>query len=161
MNRRRHTGTFCTTLIAFVLFSSGVSMHLFSMQVPEEIGRMGYADTIFVNGKIVSMDDKTRSTNVGTIYEALAVKGDKIVKLGTAAQVKTLAGPPTKVYDLHGRTMIPGIVEPHNHFYGGIPRYLARMGIKYPPSGIRVTAQADRDLEKTQAIIKNSISAIQ
>lgn len=155
MNRRRHTA-FCTTLIAFVLFSSGVSTHLFS-QVPEEIGRMGYADTIFVNGKIVSMDDKTRSTDVGTIYEGLAVKGDKIVKLGTAAQVKTLAGPQTKVYDLHGRTMIPGIVEPHNHFYGGIPRYLARMGIKYPPSGIRVTAQADRDLEKTQAIIKNSI----
>ncbi|MBI2821256.1 MAG: amidohydrolase family protein [Acidobacteria bacterium] len=157
MNGQERTSAFCSILTALVLILFATQMQLFALQISEEVGRRGYADTIFVNGKIVSMDDKSTSTDVGKIYRALAVKGDRIVKLGTAEEVKTLAGPQTKIFDLRGRTMIPGIVETHNHFYGGIPRYLQRMGIKYPPSGIRVSAQAERDLEKTQAVIREAI----
>ena len=56
-------------------------------QLAPEVAEFGYADTIFVNGKVVSMDDESRSTEVGNIYEALAVKGDKIMKVGTTAQI--------------------------------------------------------------------------
>ncbi|MBI2821826.1 MAG: amidohydrolase family protein [Acidobacteria bacterium] len=126
-------------------------------QLPPEVAKYGYADTIFLNGKIVSMDDVSNSTEVGRIYQALAVKGDKIVKLGGNDEVRTLAGPDTRIYDLKGRTMLPGIVEPHSHIYGGVTRYLARFGFKYPPNGIIVTAQADRSLEKTQGIIRDTL----
>ncbi|MCH8818834.1 MAG: amidohydrolase family protein [Acidobacteria bacterium] len=127
-------------------------------QLPPEVARYGYADTIFVNGKIVSMDDKSTSTEVGNIYQSIAVKGTKIVKLGTSQEVRALAGPDTTVFDLKGRTMIPGIIESHRHIYGGAVRQLDRLGFKYPPDGIKmVSMQADRDLEKTQAIMRDAI----
>ena len=66
-----------------------------AQQLPPEVARHGYADTLFVNGKVVSMDDASTSTNVGNIYQAVAIKGAKIVKLGTNAAVRTLAGPDT------------------------------------------------------------------
>ena len=126
-------------------------------QVAPEVAKFGYADTIFVNGKIVSMDDRSSSANAGNIYQGVAVKGDEIVKLGTSAEVRALAGPDTKILDLKGRTLIPGIVEPHSHIYGAAIQYLDRFGFKYPPDGIIVSMQADRSLEKTQAIMRETI----
>jgi len=102
-------------------------------QLPPEVARVGYADTIFVNGKIVSMDDVSNSTEVGRIYQALAVKGERIMKLGTSEEVRPLAGPETKVLDLRGRTLIPGIIEPHSHIYGRVTSLLDRLGFEYPP----------------------------
>jgi len=77
-------------------------------QLPPEVARFGYADTIFVNGNIVSMDDVSASTEVGSVYQAIAVKDTKIMKLGNNQEVRTLAGPDTRVLDLKGRTLIPG-----------------------------------------------------
>ena len=127
-------------------------------QLAPEVARYGYADTLFVNGKVVSMDDTSTSTEVGNVYQGLAVKGTRIVKLGTNQEVRALAGPDTTVFDLKGRTMIPGIIESHRHIYGGAVRELERLGFKYPPDGVKmVSMQADRDLEKTQAIMRDTI----
>ncbi|MBI2822620.1 MAG: amidohydrolase family protein [Acidobacteria bacterium] len=128
-----------------------------SAQLPAEVAKFGYADAIFVNGKVVSMDDASTSTDVGHVYQAIAVKGDKIVKLGGNDEVRALAGPDTKILDLKGRTLLPGIVEPHSHIYGGVTRFLDRFGFKFPPNGIVVTAQADRSLEKSQAILRDTV----
>ena len=128
-------------------------------QLAPEVAQQGYADTILVNGKVVSMDDASRSTSVGSIYQAIAVKGDKIMKLGTSAQVRALAGPETVILDLRGKTLIPGIIEPHSHMYGRAVQYLDRLGFKYPPEGVLFTsAQAHpTDLEKTQAIMREAL----
>ena len=127
-------------------------------QLPPEVAEFGYADTIFINGKIVSMDDISNSTEVGNIYQALAVKRDRIMKLGTSAQIRALAGPDTTSYDLQGRTLIPGIIEPHSHMYGRAVQYLDRLGFKYPPDGVlMVTAQAERSLEETQANVRDTL----
>ncbi len=129
-----------------------------SAQLAPEVAQMGYADTIFVNGKIVSMDDYSNSTSTGTLYQAIAVKGTKIMKLGTSAQVRALAGPDTTTYDLQGRTLIPGIIEPHTHMYGRAVQYLDRLGFKYPPEGVvMATTNAERTLEETQANVKNAL----
>ncbi|MDA2934431.1 amidohydrolase family protein, partial [Acidobacteria bacterium AH-259-D05] len=128
-----------------------------AQQVPPEVAKWGYADTIFINGKVVSMDDKSTSTRPGNIYQALAVKADKILKLGANAEVRSLAGPDTQILDLKGRILLPGIIESHSHIYGGAVRQLERLGFKYPPNGVIVSAQADRDLEKTQAIIRDKL----
>jgi predicted amidohydrolase YtcJ len=126
-------------------------------QVPPEVAKFGYADWILFNGKVVSMDDASRSTEVGRVYQGIAVKGDKIIKLGSSDEVRTLAGPDTKALDLKGRLLLPGIIEPHNHLYGGATRYMSRFGFKFPPNGIILRATGDKDLEKTQAIIRDTL----
>ena len=68
-----------------------IQFPLLLAQLPPEVAQAGYADTIFVNGKIVSMDDVSSSTEVGNIYQALAVKEDRIMKLGTSDQIRALA----------------------------------------------------------------------
>ena len=143
---------FCLTVL-FVLEAGGLIA-----QLPPEVASYGYADTIFFNGKVVSMDDTSTSTEVGNVYEGIAVKGTKIMKLGTNEEVRALAGPDTRVLDLQGRTLLPGIIESHRHIYGGATRHLERFGFKYPPEGVTmVTMQADRDLEKTQALIRETV----
>ena len=128
-------------------------------QLDPDVAKFGYADTIFINGKVVSMDDQSTSTQVGTTYQAIAVKAEKIMKLGTTEEIRSVAGPDTQVFDLEGRTLIPGIIEPHSHMYGRAVQMLDRLGFKYPPEGVYLTqATADpNDLEKTQGIIRDAI----
>ena len=76
---------FVVVLAVLLFFPVTVSL---AQQLPPEVAREGYADTIFLNGKLVSMDDESRSTDVGNIYEAIAVKRDRIMKLGTNAEVR-------------------------------------------------------------------------
>jgi predicted amidohydrolase YtcJ len=68
------------------------------------------ADTVLVNGKIVTVDDRF------TIAEALALRGARIVAVGTTADIEKLKGPPTKVIDLGRRTVIPGLIDNHAHW---------------------------------------------
>ena len=128
-------------------------------QVAPEVAQQGYADTIFIDGKVVSMDDRSISTDVGNIYQAIAIKGDRIMKLGTTSQVRAMAGPNTTVLDLEGKTLIPGIIEPHSHMYGGAVQHLGRLGYQYPPEGVYFTsAQAHpTDLELTQGILRDAL----
>ncbi len=68
------------------------------------------ADLVLRNGKIVTMDQK-----YGTA-QALAVKGDRILAVGTEDDIARLIGKKTKVIDLKGRLAIPGLIESHAHF---------------------------------------------
>jgi predicted amidohydrolase YtcJ len=51
-----------------------------------------------------------------SIAEAVALKGDKILSVGSNAAVRALADATTKVIDLNGRTVTPGFIDPHIHF---------------------------------------------
>ena len=144
-----------TVLLGVVWLASVATVQ--SQQLPELVSRHGYAETIFINGKIVSMDDTSISSEPGNIYQALAVKRDSIMKLGTNEEIQALAGEFTQVHDLDGRTMIPGIIEPHSHIYGRSLRYLDRFGVKYPPDEVTITPQAADNLEETQGILRDSI----
>ena len=73
------------------------------------------ADTILTNGKIVTVDDPSISSNPGTIAQAIAIRGDEIVGLGTNDQVRALGGPETRVIDLRGRTVLPSFMLTHEH----------------------------------------------
>lgn len=66
-------------------------------------------DIILVGGKIVTVEPP------GRIAEALAIKGNGITAVGTTANIRKLAGPRTKVVDLGGRTVIPGLIDSHLH----------------------------------------------
>ena len=148
--RVQHVLTFLTVLLTLMIPTS-------LAQVPPEVAMHGYAETVFFNGKIVSMDDKSTSTAVGSIYQGIAVKGNKIVKLGTSGEVRALAGPATRVLDLQGRTLLPGIIEPHMHIYGEAVKHLERFGFKYPPNGIVGSTTAEKTLEETQSVLRKTV----
>src|SRR5688572_20305191 len=79
--------------------------------LPPEIAKYGTPDQIVVNGKIVSMDDPGQNTSPGRIYEAMAVKGNRIMALGTNSQIRAFADANTKVIDVGGMLVIPGIID--------------------------------------------------
>jgi predicted amidohydrolase YtcJ len=66
-------------------------------------------DTILVNGKILTAD-AAFSTR-----QAIAIRGGNIAATGSTADIKALAGPKTRVIDLAGRTVIPGLIDSHMH----------------------------------------------
>src|SRR5215217_8933992 len=68
------------------------------------------AEKIFVNGKIVTVDDRF------TIVQALAVRGQRIMAVGQNGEIEKLRGPATEVIDLNGRTVIPGLIDNHSHW---------------------------------------------
>jgi len=51
----------------------------------------------------------------GPLPDGLAIRGDTIVAVGDAEEVRALAGPRTRVVSLGDRSVIPGIVDSHNH----------------------------------------------
>jgi predicted amidohydrolase YtcJ len=67
------------------------------------------ADLILRNGKVVSVDAAF------SIHEAMAVAGDRILALGKNDEVLKLRGDDTKVVDLGGKTVIPGLMDSHTH----------------------------------------------
>jgi predicted amidohydrolase YtcJ len=70
------------------------------------------ADLVFTNGKVVTVHDAMPEA------QALAVRGDRIVAVGTGADIKAYVGPATQVVDLQGQLAIPGFIEGHGHFNG-------------------------------------------
>jgi len=67
------------------------------------------ADTILVNGKIVTLDEQS------SIVQALAIRDDRIVASGASADIAKQAGAGTRVIDLGERTVIPGLIDSHIH----------------------------------------------
>ena len=67
------------------------------------------ADTILVNGKILTVD-KQFSTR-----EAIAIRDGKITAVGGNAEIRKQSGPKTRVIDLQDRTVIPGFIDSHIH----------------------------------------------
>ncbi len=68
------------------------------------------ADLVLRNGKIVTLDDR-----IGEV-QALAVRGDRILAVGTDQEIQRHVGLGTKVIDLAGTLVIPGFIEGHGHF---------------------------------------------
>jgi predicted amidohydrolase YtcJ len=67
------------------------------------------ADAIFINGKIITVNSKDE------IAEALAIRGDRILRVGSRPYVEQTIAHHTRVVDLTGRAMIPGLVDNHIH----------------------------------------------
>jgi predicted amidohydrolase YtcJ len=92
------------------LLSILLSVLLLSLAVPQR--RVAPADLILLNGNIYTVNEKMAHA------EAVAIKGDRIVFVGTSAAAKGYQGPNTRVVDLHGATVVPGMTDAHYHFLG-------------------------------------------
>ena len=70
------------------------------------------ADLIIENGNIYTMND------LNPLIESVAVKNGKIIGVGSKHNIKPFIGKKTKILDLKGSTMTPGLIEGHGHFMG-------------------------------------------
>src|SRR5215467_11562255 len=67
------------------------------------------ADLILHNGRVVTVDPQF------SVRQAVAVKAGKIVAVGTSQAILAERGPKTRVIDLHGRMVLPGLFDSHVH----------------------------------------------
>lgn len=70
------------------------------------------ADLILTNARIYTVDD------AHPLADALAVRGGRVAFVGDTRGALALRGPQTRVIDLAGRTVIPGMVDAHGHVAG-------------------------------------------
>jgi predicted amidohydrolase YtcJ len=86
-----------------------------------------FADTILVNGNVITVEHEQPTA------EAVAIKGDKIMYVGSNADVRSCAGKNTQVIDVQGKTVLPGFIEPHTHFMSFGIR-LRMVNVRTPPN---------------------------
>lgn len=74
--------------------------------------KMEEADLAFINGQIVTMDEKTPEA------AAVAVRDGVIIAVGSREEINHYISDRTEVIDLEGKTLIPGFIDSHAHFMG-------------------------------------------
>jgi len=67
------------------------------------------ADQILVNARVYTVNAEFSRA------EAVALRGSRIVAVGSESEVRQHAGPATRIVDLGGRTVVPGLADSHNH----------------------------------------------
>ncbi len=70
------------------------------------------ADLVLINGNVYTVDKSNPTA------EAIAIKGDSILAVGSEKEIKSLMDDSTKVIDLDGQFVMPGFIESHAHFLG-------------------------------------------
>lgn len=72
-------------------------------------------DLILINGRVITVDRNF------TLATGVAISGDRILTTGNDDQLRSLAGPATRIVDLKGYAVIPGLMDNHLHGAGGGP----------------------------------------
>ncbi len=87
---------------AFVCSAPGAA---FAQQAAAPVG-----DIVFKGGTVLTMNDKAPRA------EAIAIRGNKILAVGKLDDVQSAVGSAAQIVDLQGRTLMPGLIDPHMHF---------------------------------------------
>ena len=85
---------------------------LLAALAPVVLGAQSSADLVIVNARIYTVD------NARPVASALAARGARILFVGSDAEVRVLASRSAQVIDLHGATVLPGIIDAHAHLLG-------------------------------------------
>jgi len=114
---------FCRTICLCILAALLCDLALAADQTD------GPPDKIFVDSIVLTMARQDEPA------QAVAIKGDKIVAVGTSAEIRALSGPGTKTIDLGGKTLLPGFYAAHDHFpsWGRVSLY--QVDLNSPPIG--------------------------
>lgn len=86
------------------------------------------ADKVFLNGQVITVDESNQ------VAEAVAVKGNRIVRVGANAEIADLVGDSTEVFELDGKSLLPGFIDAHMHIslYGA-----SKLGINCKASHLK------------------------
>ena len=94
---------FATLLIVLSLITAGVGAN---PRLAEQ------ADTVFINGNVYTVNEQQPHA------EAIAVKAGKIIFVGSNKDAKAYQGKNSRVVDLKGNTVVPGLTDSHYHLTG-------------------------------------------
>ncbi len=94
---------------AFVFLLAAISL---AFELTPAAAKVLPADQVFKNGNIYTVNERQPTA------EAVAVKGDRIVFVGSNRDVQKYVGAKTRVVDLNGKTMVPGMADAHQHLSG-------------------------------------------
>ena len=133
MIRRRVTA-------AGLLLASGAAAWLAAQEPPP--ARPSGADVILTNGKVVTVDDRF------SIAQAVAIEGDRILRVGSDSEIIRLSSPSTRRIDLRGRTVIPGLIDNHMHLVRAAATWQQEVrwdGVGTEEAGTRPAARAGED----------------
>jgi len=89
------------------------------------------ADLVLVNGNVLTVDA------ADSVAQGLAIRGGTIAAVGAADRIRAFVGPNTRVIDLAGRTVTPGLIDSHVHFSEAAEMYTIDL------AGRAVTSIAD------------------
>lgn len=100
---------------------------------------MMFADKVFLNGEVITVDRTDRVT------EAVAIKGNRIIGVGTDDDIKPFIDEKTEVFDLNGKSLLPGFIDAHMHIttYG-----TNKLGVSCKAPHIHTVEDILRDLRK-------------
>ncbi|MFN2541319.1 MAG: amidohydrolase [Chthoniobacterales bacterium] len=93
-----------------LLFFTGIVCFLVSTS--RNLNATDMADLILFNGNIYTVNERQPRA------EALAIKKNSIIFVGSNAEAKKFAAPQTHIVDLAGRTVVPGLTDSHCHIFG-------------------------------------------
>ncbi|MFC5478723.1 amidohydrolase [Massilia suwonensis] len=111
------------------------------------------ADLVYRNGAVHTID------SADSVHQALAVRAGRIVYVGDDAGAATLVGKRTRVVDLQGRMLMPGLVDAHMHPQSGGSRLLncsldyQRLTIDEFQARIRACLQRDRNKDPRRWLV--------
>ena len=99
------------------------------------------ADLVVFNAKVYTADVRTPKA------EAFAVKGGRFIAVGSSADIKTLAGKRTQMFDAKQMTIVPGFIDCHNHAPGDALLYEVLVGDPFEVEFVTI----DSIIEKLRA----------
>jgi predicted amidohydrolase YtcJ len=104
------------------------------------------ADFIIVNGKVITVDEQF------SIAEAVAVKDDKIVAVGNNNEIRKLVAKDTRILDLKGKTMLPGINDAHIH--------PSQYGVTLPPLSLVLGYPTVKSINDIKQAVKKRVEVV-
>ena len=105
------------------------------------------AELVITNAKVITVDRDF------SIKEAVAVKDGKIVAVGTSADVETYIASDTKVLDLKGKPLLPGINESHMH--------VSFFGASRPPLSLDLTYPTIQSIPDMVAALQQKVAEVE
>ena len=113
LSRRQFLGATAGAAMAGIATGSGPASVVLSGQVPQVAGAGGRAQPdvtlVLVNGRIHTMDARN------TIARTVSIRNGRFISIGAVGDATPARGPNTRVIDLKGHTVVPGIIEGHIH----------------------------------------------
>jgi len=126
---------------------------------PSEV--MRFADSVYVNATIVTLDDHEMNSNPGTIVQAMAIRDEMIMALGSTDEMMRMAGPNTEIIDLQGKTVLPGIVESHVHPMGAAERNAREIyNLRNSPEGYALDMDVAGSSDETMANVAEAMQLL-
>lgn len=144
-------------MVLFLMF--GLNVLVQAQDYPPEV--LQFADTVYTNATIVTLDDHEMNSNPGTIAQAMAVRDEIIIGIGSNEEMLRMAGPDTEIVDLLGKTVLPGIVESHVHPMGASEAYAREIyNLRNTPEGYALDLDVGTSSDETMAKVAQAMELL-